>query len=410
MKASKGALLTLFLIVFLDLIGIGIVLPVLAPLFLDTDSTLIPTHWSQDFRTIAFGFFVATYPLAQFFGAPILGKLSDRYGRKKLLIISLTGTALGYLLFAFGLWQHTLWILFASRLLDGFTGGNIAVANSAIADLSPDEQSRAKNFGLIGMAFGMGFILGPFIGGVLGDSTILPWFGPMLPFLFAASLSLINFAMIIWVLPETLKTPMIGRFYLFAGLRNLGQAFKLQDLRVMFFVTFLHAFGFTFFTHFFSVFLVQKFDYSSSEIGFFYGYVGLWIALSQGLFNRWVLNFFKSERILKFAFFLLSISLFLMVLPSKVAWLYLLQPLVAMAEGITFPNVTTVISKLSRDDQQGEALGITQSIRAFAEAFPPIISGFLVTINPNMPILVAAGVIFFAGLMYVLLFKPKPIL
>src|SRR3989338_10517203 len=144
--------------------GIGIMIPVLAPLMLDAGGALVPLDWTTADRSIALGFLVAMYPLAQFFGAPILGALSDRYGRKKLLIASLIGTFTGYLLFATGLLTQQLWLLYFSRALDGFTGGNVCVANSAIADMSTNEN-RAKNFGLIGMALRPRLLFLPFLWG-----------------------------------------------------------------------------------------------------------------------------------------------------------------------------------------------------------------------------------------------------
>jgi len=186
---KKSNLLILFLIVFLDLVGVGILIPVLAPLMLDTGSQIVPAGWSEATRNLALGILIAVYPLAQFFGAPILGTLSDRYGRKKLLGFSLFGTLIGYILFAVGILTNHLWLLFLSRTLDGFTGGNLSIANSSIADMNAGQKS-AKNFGLIGMAFGFGFIVGPFLGGILSDPHLVSWFNHATPFWFAAILSL----------------------------------------------------------------------------------------------------------------------------------------------------------------------------------------------------------------------------
>ena len=187
----KAPLLTIFLTVFLDMLGVGIVIPVIAPLLLDPSHNMLSVDYTVEARTILLGFLIAAYPLAQFFGAPMLGALSDRFGRKKLLFISLIGTFAGYILFATAILEQNIYLLFFSRLLDGFTGGNISIALSAISD-SSDEKSKAKNFGIVGAAFGLGFILGPYIGGKLADPGIVSWFNASTPFWFAAILTAVN--------------------------------------------------------------------------------------------------------------------------------------------------------------------------------------------------------------------------
>lgn len=406
MRTSRQALFILFLVVFLDLLGIGIVIPVLSPLILNGTGGLVPETWTDAQRSHILGFLIASYPLAQFFGAPILGKLSDRFGRKKILSISLVGTLIGYLLFGLGIVQGNLWLLFGSRILDGFTGGNIAVANSAIADLSPDPQERAKNFGLIGMAFGFGFIIGPALGGLLSDSSVLPWFGPAVPFWFAAILSAINLIFVTFVFKESLHTKVWSQIRFFMGFHNIAKGLRMPKLRVLFAVIFLHAFGFAFFTQFFPVFLVQKFGFGPAEIGGFFAYIGVWIALSQGGFNRLAVSRFSSERILYFGLPFLALALMSITLPNVPAWLWLIQPLVAIFEGLVFPNLTTMVSKISSAEEQGEVLGITQSLRALAESLPPIIAGFIVVINVHLPTLTSASIVALAGLMYFLFFKP----
>ena len=401
---NKGNLLTLFGIVFLDLMGIGIMIPVLAPLMLDAGGTLVPLDWTTADRSIALGFLVAMYPLAQFFGAPILGALSDRYGRKKLLITSLIGTFIGYLLFATGLLTQQLWLLYFSRALDGFTGGNVGVANSAIADISTNEN-RAKNFGLIGMAFGLGFIFGPFIGGKLADPTLVSWFSAATPFWFAALLSLGSLTLLTFLFKETLQTKAHRPIHPFMGFRHIAKAFQMQNLKIIFLVIFLHTLGFCFYAQFMPVFLVQKFSMNTAAIGTLFAFIGLWIALTQGLFLRVITRFAKPQKILRFSLLGLSSLLFLIPFAPTVFLLYALQPFMALAEGLTFPSTTTVVSELSLKEEQGEAMGVTQSLRALGQALPSLIAGFLVTINQNLAILTGAAIILLAWAIFVICYR-----
>lgn len=401
---KNGNLLTLFIIVFLDLMGIGIMIPVLAPMMLDPTSALVPLEWTAADRNIALGFLVAMFPLAQFFGAPILGTLSDRHGRKKLLSISLIGTFIGYLLFATGLLTQQLWLLYFSRALDGFTGGNIGVANSAIADMSTD-QNRAKNFGLIGMAFGLGFIFGPFIGGKLADPSVLPWFSSATPFWFAALLSLSSLTLLTFLFKETLKTKSHKPIHPLMGFRHIAKAFQMHNLKIIFLVIFLHTLGFCFYTQFMPVFLVQKFDFNAAAIGTLFAFIGLWIALTQGLFLRIVIRFASPRKILRFSLLALSILLFLIPSIPTVFLLYLIQPFMSLAEGLTFPSTTTLVSELSLKEEQSEAMGVTQSLRALGQALPSLLAGFLVSINQNLAILTGAVIILLAWAIFVICFR-----
>lgn len=401
---KKNNLFTLFIIVFLDLMGIGIMIPVLAPLMLDPGGSLVPVLWSEATRNIALGVLVAAYPLGQFFGAPILGALSDRYGRKKLLSFSLMGTFLGYILFAVGIITNQLWLLYFSRALDGFTGGNISVANSAIADMSTPE-TRANNFGIIGMAFGFGFVIGPYLGGQLADPTLVSWFNAATPFYFAAALSLLSLTVLTFLFKETLKTPTHQKIHLFMGFSHIAKSFQMKHLRAIFLVVFLHALGFAFYTQFMPVFLVQKFQMSSAQIGALFGFVGIWIALSQGVFTRIAGRYFSSEQTLRSSILLLAFILFVVPVIPSAGLLYLSQPFVAIFEGLTFPNTTAVVSKISKPSEQGESMGVTQSLRALGQAIPSLVAGFLVTINENLAILTGATIILLAWIIFVLSFR-----
>ncbi|MFQ5448737.1 MAG: MFS transporter, partial [Saprospiraceae bacterium] len=280
---SSSPLIPIFFTVFLDMLGVGIIIPVIPTLFFDADSSFFAMEVSRDFRSIMYGLLIASFPFMQFFGAPLLGSLSDRFGRKPLLSTSLTGTMLGYLLFAYAIGTGNLVLLFISRMLPGFFGGNISIVYSAIADVS-DEKSRPKNFGLVGMSFGLGFILGPTIGGILADSTLVSWFSPATPFWFTAMLTFCNIVLMRFRFRETLKTRRMTPLNPFLGFRNVATSFAVPRLRVIFTVVLLISLGFSFFTQFFSVLLIEKFSYSVKDIGFLFGWIGVWLVITQGVF------------------------------------------------------------------------------------------------------------------------------
>ncbi len=406
MASKKFSLFPIFVTVFIDLLGVGIVIPVLAPLLIDLKHGIFPIYYSLGERAVVLGLLLSSYSIAQFFSAPLLGALSDRHGRKKVLLISIFGTFIGYLLFGFGVVTKNLQLLFASRILDGFTGGNISTAMSAIAD-SSDKDSKTKNFGLVGMAFGLGFIIGPYIGGKLSDPSIVSFFDFATPFWVAAFLCLLNILLVAWRFQETLKTKIMTKINLFIGFQNIHKAFQLSNLRVILFVAFLQTFGFTFFTQFFQVFLIKRFAYGQSQIGDLFGYIGLWIAFTQGILTRVISYKYKPKQVLSCSILLLAISLPSLLLPNKHHLLFIIAPLIAIFQGLTLPNITTLISDLGSSESQGEILGINQSIQSLAFALPPIIAGVAVSVNLRLPILLAGLTTFVAWLIFVLYFKEK---
>ncbi len=390
--------------VFIDLLGYGIVIPVLAPLFLGHGSTLLPPGMRYSAKTAVLGALIACYPLAQFFGAPILGALSDRYGRRRVLLLSLAGTCVDYLFFAVGIGLRHLGIIFIGRIIAGFTGGSVAVVNSAIADVS-DERTKPRNFGYAAMAFGIGFIIGPFIGGKLSDPSVLPWFDFATPFWFAAALTAGNVLFVLLRFRETLATRIATPVSPLTGFRNFRRAFSIPNLRTLFLVILLLTFGFNFFTLFFPVFLIERFSFSQSAIGDIFAYAGLWIALVQGTVTGPLSRRYRPARLLGYSMFGLGLTLPLLVLPRNPFLLYTIFPFIALFQGLTTPNSVALISSQASPDSQGEVMGILQSFQSAGQAVPPLISGLLVALHVNLPILIASLCTLAAWAVFVLAYR-----
>jgi len=386
---SKNIALPIFLTVFLDMLGVGIVIPIIPSLFLDFNNGFLPTDLGISSRNILLGFLLASYSFAQFFGSPVLGALSDNRGRKPILTISLIGTLAGYLLFAFGLQQQSIVILFLSRLLDGFTGGNISIAFSVISDIS-DEKSKAKNFGMVGAAFGLGFILGPYIGGKLADPTLVSWFNVKTPFYFAAFLAFLNILSVRFYLPETLSVKNNRAISFGTGIKNVAEAFTLPHLRKIFLMVFFITLGFTFFTTFFQVFCFNKYHWKIPEIADFFAYIGLWIVIAQGGLIRPLSKKYSPIPILKITLLTLSIALFFVIVPDKGMYAFIIGPFIALSQGISSPNVTTIVSEAALPQEQGKIMGINQSVASLAMTIPPIIAGFVTNISASLPNILAS--------------------
>lgn len=402
----KASILPIFLTVFIDMLGVGIIIPVLPALFFEEESMIFSMDVAFQTRSLLYGLLLACYPFMQFFGAPILGTLSDRYGRKPLLQISLAGTVVGYLLFGYAVATQNIPLLFFSRMLPGFTGGNISIVFSAIADVS-DESSKARNFGLVGMAFGLGFILGPTIGGFLADPSIVSWFTPATPFLFTAILTLINIALVQYVFKETLVERSQAAVKIFKGVANIARSFKAPNLRVIFSVVLLTSLGFTFFTQFFSVLLIEKIGVRIKDIGLLFGWIGIWLVITQGIIVRVLSRKYASTTLLRVSLIMLSCSVAAVLLPSELWMFYLVNPFIAIFQGITSPNLTAVVSSQAARDQQGEILGINQSMQSLGQVFPALIGSYLNTIDVHVPLMAAAAFIFLAWVVYMFVFQPR---
>ena len=401
---KKISLWTLFLVVFLDLLVIGIIIPILPLVFFHTD--ILSGSVLDSARNILLGLLIASYPFAQFFGAPLLGALADRYGRRPVLLISLFGAAAGYLLFGLGLLISNVYILFSSRILAGFTAGNVAVVKSIIADVS-DEKSKVKNFGLIGMGFGLGFIFGPFLGGILTNNNLVSWFDASTPFWFAAILLFANIIFVFLMVEETLISKSKIKINALTGFVNIKKAFSMPAVNIIFLSYFLLMFGFSFFAQFFPVFLHDKFGYTPSQVGFLFGFVGIWIALAQGVFIRPVAKRYLPQQVVRVTMLSVSVFLMLILLPKNHLMLYFILPFVAISNGMNIPNFSALFSNNAAKESQGEILGIEQSVLSLAMTIPAVISGFAISISSSLPIMLASFFIFIAWAVFALFYRER---
>ena len=384
-------LVSILLTIFMDMVGIGILFPVIPQLLGNPDSPqyMLPDV-SQQQGYLLLGALVACYPLAQFFAAPLLGQLSDRYGRRPVLLVSIFGTAVGYVLFAVAILTKNLPLLFASRMLDGMTGGNISVAQAAIADITPQEK-RAKNFGLMGAVFGIGFVVGPFIGGHLADATVVSWFNAATPFWFAAGLCILNMFSILVFLPETRQVASTAPFRFGQSVRHIIKACTLKDIRWMFAVGFLFQGGFSFFTTFFGVYLISRFAFTESDIGNFFAYVGICIAITQAFITPRVSRRFGEWNVVGLGLIATGCALLLYVAPGPWTILIAVTPIFAVCNGVTQANFMALLSRRANQDTQGEVLGINASVAALSQAIPPVLAGLIAASSaPSATILVAA--------------------
>ena len=386
---------------FLNFIGLTIAIPIFTPLCLDQTSGIIAAGTSVPVRTTILGFLLGIFPLCQFFTAPMLGAFSDRCGRKKVLLFSLAGMFLGSVIMAVSITLGNLALAFFSRIIMGGFSGSIAVTQSAIADLS-DEKSRPKNFGLLGAAFGASLFIGPALGGFLSDPTIRPWFNYATPFWLSSLLTALNFGQVAWQLSETLppEKRRHADFHILIGPINIAKAFQKTAHRNMFLVVFFLGFGFNFFTQFFQVYLLEKFAVTQSQIGIVYSYFGIWGILTQAVIVRPVSEKFRPAQVLSVTL-LLSAGIFpILLLVPSFPLLFAVIIFIPLFNGLSTPNLTTLISNLGGSESQGEVLGINQSVLAMAQFLPPLIGGYIVGHHFTLPIWITTASILTAWFLF----------
>ncbi len=359
--------------VFVDVLGIGVVMPVL-PFYVGTfnSSPQVVTG-----LIVAFSFF-------SFLSAPLLGTLSDRYGRRPVFLASIFSTFVGWLVFAMG---QSLWMLFLGRIIDGLAAGNISTAQSALSDIAKDRKERMHNLGSIGAVFGIGFIIGPLIGGFLGSID------HRLPFQFVAALAFINFVLAVFRLPETRKGDHAGSFdwSLVDPTLPVRNAFRDRSLRPIFVAWFLFGMAFAAQQSVFALYMGRLFGSGEAVVGLFMTGVGVMIALNQGflLKNFWLKRF--TEHALEPALLvLLSLAFLMMGLP----WFWAFTAGIVLLSAVQ-PVIRVIMNgRFAHDEsRRGELLGMSASVTSLSMIIGPIMAGWLFDIRPFFPFMFASAVI-----------------
>ncbi len=351
MREHRAKLGIIFLIVFIDLVGFGIVIPIL-PLYAEEYGP----------SPVVFGLLMASFSIMQFIAAPILGRLSDRVGRRPVLLVSLIGSAVGYVLFGLA---GSLAMLFASRIIDGISGGNISTAQAVIADITGPED-RARGMGIVGAAFGLGFILGPAIGALL--VTVAPW----LPGVGAAVASMVAFFLVLARLPETLdsETRREARRHPF-NLGSLANALSRPLVGLCILIVFFAIFAFANFETTFAQFARLRFGFSTSTIAWLFVYAGVLGAIVQGGLVGRLAKKFGEVRLIVSGTALSCLALgFLPYAPSNGALLSILAVL-ALGQGVAHPSLSAFTSKLVDADEVGGVMGVYQGMSSLARIVGP---------------------------------------
>ena len=389
----------IFITVFIDLIGFGIIIP-LSP------------YLARNFGADAFqvGLLMSIYSLMQFLFAPLWGQLSDNHGRRPIILLSLFGAAASHLLFAFG---TSLWVLFLARGLAGIFGANISTAMAYIADVT-DEKDRSKGMGMIGAAFGLGFMLGPFLGGISGDLGLmmgdLPPFGESFPAVVAAAICFFNFLAAIKYLPES-RTVKPGSTYKQKKprLQLFFKHIRKPVVGRLILIFFLSTFGMAHMEASLFLYVQDVFDWNLTKASMGFAYVGLVMVFTQGYLIRKFLPKYGERRLMLIGLLLGGVGLAGIAFSDEVWKLALFTTFLGLGVGMSNPSITGSISLLSDKEEQGGVMGVNQSLSAVARIIGPALGGwFYRDISIGSPFLVAGGLLMFGMFLGILVYDKIP--
>lgn len=353
---KRSPLVVLFVTVFIDLIGFGIVLP------------LLP-FYAQHFgaNALLVGLLSTSFSLMQLLFAPVWGRLSDLVGRRPVILVGLLGSSISYLTFALA---PSLTILFLSRILAGIAGANISTAQAYIAD-STQPENRAKGMGLIGAAYGLGFTVGPAMGGILSQ------YGYAVPAFLASALALANFGAAWWLLPES-RNPSEVTYRIERGLnwQRLRTGIQHPELGVFLILFFIATFAFANLEATFALMTARKFGFDARANGYLFAYIGVLITVVQGGLTGRLAKRFGERRLISVGLFCMIFGLGLLPYSLGLKSLLLVLVVLVGGQGSTNPSISSLISQSASTEDQGGILGVAQSLASLARILGPIWGGF----------------------------------
>lgn len=377
---------------FLSVLGIGLIIPVIPFIVAEYVG-----ESNQNAIAMYVGLLISAYSVCQFFAAPVLGAVSDRYGRRPVILLCLLGSAIGYVLFGIG---GSLAILFIARIIDGLTGGDIGAIMAYIADIT-EPKDRGKYFGIVGAIVGLGFMLGPTVGGVLSHISLSA------PVFFAAGITLLNMIFGYFVLPEShIEKHRMADFSLhhLNPFSNLSYVLKKQLLTSLLMIGFFYFLAFSMMVGINSVYYKDIMRFSPSDIGLIFFFLGIGDMFTQGYLNGKLTPKFGSVRLVLFGFLLTGVAFAInALLPLFPIYSFVLVYVVvyALGSGLFEPSMASLVSHAATPTEQGRVQGGNQSMQSITRIIGPLLAAFLYPYGHNVPFIICT-ILSLIGLLLVL--------
>lgn len=393
--------------IFNDALNYGIVLVIFAPMLLG-HSPIFLSGASEDFRTVMLGFLFSASPLGQLLSSPFFGALSDSWGRKKVLLLTLWGIFLCTILSAIAILMQVLPLLFLGRFLSGCMSGNATLAQAAVADLS-NQQTKTKNLAIVGIAGGLAWIIGAPLGGILSDPSLVSWFNFSTPIWFLAIMFMLNAILAHRNLKETYPQGH-SEFKSFAQeCRNIVSMFKSPELKVPLIYMLLFYIGWFMYLTFFPTLLIAKFQFTQTSIGFISGWCSVAFMAGSLLVSKKLSHRYAPKYLLLWPSIISFIGVFLSAIAPSYYYLIVLFAFANFCAAIIWIASLSLISNLAGKENQGKTFGVQQALLSFGTLVAPSISGFFAAIYVGLPLIVGAILLMVGALVYKQLFLKKAI-
>lgn len=384
------------LVVFFGYVGFSLPLPILPEMFLDAEVGIFSSSYSEKWRTILLGIVMASYPCGQLIGSPILGKCSDKWGRKKIILLSLLGSMIGYIFTALAIDRASMFCIFSGLFICGLCEGNVAIAQSVVADIaSPeDEAKKVSYFGWINLFTCFAFIIGPIIGGQLSNSSHVSWFTFSTPFWMAAFMTLIGIGIVLKFSKETRKIIKEEPLGYWASFRK-GMSHK--PLRRIYLINFFLAFGYFSYFRFFPVYVERTFSFNAAMLGYTIAYGSITFALFSALLLKKVAKWMKPHNAVAIFSLGLAFSFCLVLMPSTLIGLFSVIPFVGLCLSVVMTYAAILVSNASSVEFQGQAFGCLTSVQVAAEVITSLMGGVLATYFISFPMIIGSAMLVIAA-------------
>ena len=403
---SLARIAPLFLVLFIDGMGLSLLFPIINSIIIDPSSHFLPFFMPLATREFLYGLVIGIYMICWFFGAAILGDLSDICGRKKSLMICLAGACIGYGLSGIAIGASSIVLLIVGRVIAGFTAGSQPIAQAAIVDVSSEEH-KARNIGFILLSVSMGFILGPLLGGVLSDNHVVSWFSFSTPMYFAALLSLLNMLLLQMLFKETFVKSTPIKIKLSRAVTVFIEAFQHKKIRKLSIVMLFMILGWSNYYTFIPFYVHEKFHYTTLQQAYFMAMLGIGFSIGSAFLVDYFSKRFNNRNNVLVGMIIAAIFIgFVLFNINEVAdWFFTI--IIAASICVAYSIIITLFSDEVGPDEQGWVMGVMGSLMAFCFGVTAVLTGVLVQLGINLPLILAMSGLLLAAVLMLFLVRKK---
>ena len=403
---SLARIAPLFLVLFIDGMGLSLLFPIINSIIIDPSSHFLPFFMPLATREFLYGLVIGIYMICWLFGAAILGDLSDICGRKKSLMICLAGACSGYGLSGIAIGASSIVLLIVGRVIAGFTAGSQPIAQAAIVDVSSEEH-KARNIGFILLSVSMGFILGPLLGGVLSDNHVVSWFSFSTPMYFAALLSLLNMLLLQMLFKETFVKSTPIKIKLSRAVTVFIEAFQHKKIRKLSIVMLFMILGWSNYYTFIPFYVHEKFHYTTLQQAYFMAMLGIGFSIGSAFLVDYFSKRFNNRNNVLVGMIIAAIFIgFVLFNINEVAdWFFTI--IIAASICVAYSIIITLFSDEVGPDEQGWVMGVMGSLMDFCFGVTAVLTGVLVQLGINLPLILAMSGLLLAAVLMLFLVRKK---